>query len=94
MTKYSFVLSPFGIGMDCHRTWEALCLGAIPILKAPHFTKMFEDLPVLIVNEWSDITESLLNNTIRDFKNKNFNYNKLTLQYWINRIKKTDFNEK
>ena len=94
ITKYSFVLSPFGIGMDCHRTWEALCLGAIPILKAPHFTKMFEDLPVLIVNEWSDITESLLNNTIRDFKNKNFNYNKLTLQYWINRIKKTDFNEK
>jgi hypothetical protein len=86
ITEYSFVLSPFGVGMDCHRTWETLCLGAIPILKAPYFKKMFEDLPVLIVNEWSEITEDLLKNTILNFTSKTFNYNKLTLEYWIKQI--------
>ena len=84
--KYAFVLSPFGIGMDCHRTWEALCLGSIPIICAPHFTKLFEDLPVLIVNDWSEITEELLEDTIDNFKDKTFNYEKLTLEYWRNKI--------
>ena len=86
ITNYTFVLSPFGVGMDCHRTWEALCLGAIPILKAPNFTKMFENLPVLIVNEWSDITQELLDKTIIDFQSRTFNYDKLTLQYWVKQI--------
>ena len=37
LSNYAFVLSPFGCGMDCHRTWEAICLGSIPIVKAPNF---------------------------------------------------------
>ena len=87
MTKYSFVLSPFGQGMDCHRTWEALCLGCIPIICAPDFQKMFEDLPVLIIDDWGQINEKLLNETINIFKDTKFNYDKLTLQYWKHKIK-------
>jgi len=81
-SNYKFVLSPFGNGMDCHRTWEILCLGCIPIMKASQFKQMFEDLPVLNVNEWSDITDELLENTIKDFNKKVFNYDKLELNYW------------
>jgi len=87
MIKYAFVLSPFGIGMDCHRTWEALCLGCIPIVCAPHFQTLFEDLPVLVVSDWSEITEDLLEKTLDDFENKTFNYEKLSLAFWKNRIK-------
>jgi hypothetical protein len=88
MTDYTFILSPFGIGMDCHRTWEALCLGCIPIIRAPNFKKLFEDLPVLNVDSWSNISNELLEETIMTFKNKNssFNYDKLTLKYWMNKI--------
>ena len=81
-TKYTFVLSPYGQGMDCHRTWEALILGSIPILKSKEFVNMFKDLPVLFVNDWTDINQQLLDDTIEKFKNMNFNYNKLTLEYW------------
>jgi len=87
ITQYTFVLSPFGNGMDCHRTWEALCLGAIPIVKAANFQKMFEDLPVLIVNDWFEITRELLDKTIEDFKSREFKYEKLTLQCWVKLIK-------
>jgi hypothetical protein len=83
--NYAFVISPYGQGMDCHRTWEALILGSIPIIKSKEFVKMFEDLPVLFVNDWSDINQKLLDDTIELFKTKKFNYDKLTLEYWRQR---------
>lgn len=79
---YSFVLSPHGNGLDCHRTWEALVLGCIPIVKKSPIDGLYVDLPVLIVNDWSEINIELLNKTVEEFKNKNFNYDKLKLNYW------------
>jgi hypothetical protein len=94
-SKYAFVLSPFGNGFDCHRTWEALILGCIPIVKTSGLDNLFEDLPVLIVQDWSDITEELFNKVIIDFKNKHkngeFNYDKLTLKYWVDKINSHKF---
>ena len=86
MSKYTFVLSPTGMGLDCHRTWESLILGCIPIVCVKEFKTLFEDLPVLLVNDWSDITQELLDKTIEDFKNRTFNKNKLTLSYWTSII--------
>lgn len=85
-TKYAFLISPFGNGMDCHRTWEAIILGCIVIVKKSPLDILYHDLPVLIVNEWQDITKKLLEDTIINFKDKNFNYNKLTLTYYKNMI--------
>jgi hypothetical protein len=50
---------------------------------------MFEDLPVVIVSDWSEVTVELLKNTIQNFKTREFKYEKLTLQYWNNLINKT-----
>jgi len=85
-TEFTFVLSPYGNGMDCHRTWEALILGSIPIIKSKEFVKMFEDLPVLFVNDWKNINQKLLDDTIEKFKNMTFNYDKLTLEYWKQKV--------
>ena len=89
-SHHAFVLSPAGGGLDCHRTWEALILGCIPILRklSPHFEKIFEDLPVLLVDNWTDITEELLQQTIDDFKTRTFRLEKLTLSYWIQQFNK------
>jgi len=85
MSQYTFVLSPRGMGMDCHRTWEALCLGCIPIVTYTY--SLFDDLPVLVVKDWSEITQELLETTIQEFKTRTFSYEKLTLAYWNNKIK-------
>ena len=81
--KYAFVLSPHGNGLDCHRTWEALCLGCIPIVKTSPIDAVFDELPVLIVKQWSDITKELLDNYIKNFDKSKFNYDRITLAYWI-----------
>jgi len=85
---FAFVLSPAGGGYDCHRTWEALILGCIPIVKRFNIPleRVYDDLPVLIVDEWSDITHELLIKTIAEFKCREFRYEKLTLEYWKNMI--------
>jgi hypothetical protein len=89
MINYTFILSPAGVGLDCHRTWEALCLGCIPIVCIPEFRKMFADLPVLVVDNWEQITEELLQQTVELFKTKQFNYEKLKLSYWKNMMQIT-----
>lgn len=80
---YAFVLSPEGNGIDCHRTWEALALGCIPIVKSTGIDPLYDNLPVLIVDEWSNIDEKLLKDTIAKFAGMHFNYEKLTLKYWV-----------
>ena len=55
--KYKFILSPPGAGFDCHRTWEALYLGAIPIVKTSSLDPLYKDLPVVI--ELVDTEENL-----------------------------------
>ena len=84
--EYAFVVSPFGGGPDCHRTWEALILGCIPIVKSSGMDPLFDDLPVLLVEKWSDVTQELLNDTIEKFKGRSFSYEKLTLPYWKEKI--------
>lgn len=86
-SKYAFVLSPHGNGLDCHRTWEAFVLGCIPIVKTSPLDPMYDELPVLIVKSWSDITQELLDQTVNEFKNKKFNMDKLYLGYWIRKIR-------
>ena len=72
--------------MDCIRTWESLCLGCIVIVKKSGLDHLYDELPVLIVNEWHDITEELLYQTIDIFSNTQFNMEKITMKYWIDKI--------
>ena len=87
---FAFVICPHGGGLDCHRNWEALCLGCIPIVKTSLIDNLYKDLPVLIVESWEDIDINLLNNTILQFKekyeNNKFNMEKIKLSYWTNLI--------
>jgi hypothetical protein len=85
-SKYAFVISPHGNGLDCHRTWEALILNCIPIVKSSEIIDLYKDLPVLIVNKWSDVNANLLQTTYDKFKNQNYDYDKLLLDYWKNKI--------
>jgi hypothetical protein len=57
LARYKFALSPKGNGIDCHRTWELLLMGVIPIVKRSSIDSVYADLPaVLIVDRWDDLT--------------------------------------
>ena len=58
--RYVFSISPHGNGLDCYRTWEDLILGCIVIIKTSSLDSLYEGLPVVIVKDWSEITEKTL----------------------------------
>lgn len=84
--EYAFVVSPPGEGLDCHRTWEALCLGCIPIMISTPLDELFDGLPVLIVNAWSDVSRELLDRTVAEYGTKEWCLDKLQLKYWVDKV--------
>ena len=88
MIDYAFVLSPQGNGLDCHRTWEALCLGCIPIVKTSGLDPLFEGLPVWIVSSWSEVTQENMVSKINEFKERTFQTERLTLDFWKRLIRR------
>lgn len=82
-----FVFCPRGNGIDTHRLWETLYMGSYPIVKYENTHDLFKDLPILFIKDWSEINEDFLNDKFIEFKNNNWNLEKLKLSYWLDFIK-------
>lgn len=83
LKRFKYVLCPEGNGIDCHRTWEALLMGCVPILKHSMIDKLFEGLPVILVNDWSEVTEDLLNRYEQDRIHAKYKMERAYADYWI-----------
>lgn len=85
LKTYKYVISPPGNSIDCHRVWEALYLGVIPIIEANNTMSYFYDLPILVVDSFSELTVELLENqyTILTTRNKS----KKLFSHYSNMIK-------
>jgi len=88
---FAFEVSPRGKGLDCFRTWEALALGTIPIVKSSTLDPLFQDeeLPVVIVNSWDEITPANLRRWHEERRHcfTSELTRKLTNSYWLDRIR-------
>jgi len=81
-----YTLSPEGSGSDCHRIWESILMNSIPIIKKCHNIMFYKDhLPILVVDDWSQINQEFLENKYDEIK-KNTNKNMLYMDFWIPRI--------
>ena len=81
--QHNFIISPRGNGLDCHRSWEVLYLNRYPVMKKYYgLQKVFEDLPVVFVNDWNEVTEYFLKEKLIEIKNTKYNMEKLKFSYW------------
>lgn len=86
---YAFALSPPGNGFDCHRTWEALYLGVVPIVKRSAFFEAFPGLPALAVDDWSEVArwdEGFLRRSYDELSPKIASCPYLWMDHWIEAI--------
>ena len=96
MGENLFTICVHGGGLDVNpKLWEALLIGVIPIIRENKpYTDIYteNDLPVVIVKEWSNNT--ITHDNLLKWKNKYYNYftNKekrdkmleiLSLDYWV-----------
>ena len=68
--QHEFVVSPPGNGLDCHRTWEVLALGSIPIVMTSRFDELFTQLPVIVVSDWRELATADLMEWLEQVKEK------------------------
>ena len=86
--NHKYIICPRGNGMDTHRLWETLYMGSIPIVKTDINNWFYNDMPILYVNAWEEVTEELLIDMLHMYSGELWNKNKLTFEYWKNRILK------
>jgi len=86
IASHKFVFSPRGNGVDCHRTWEALYLRTIPIVKRCRHTKEFEDLPIFFVDNWNAPCYNKLNDFYEKVQDTLYDLDKMKISYWRKRI--------
>lgn len=55
LKSYKYTISPEGNGQDCHRIWESLYVGTIPIVKYHPCFRTFKDLPINFIESWDDM---------------------------------------
>ncbi len=92
LKQHKFVASPEGNGIDCHRMWEAMYMGVVPIVLKNTFTDKFNELPIWIIDSWEELRsydtnelDKKYNNLIKCKSNKCFfNYYKQLIMRNVN----------
>jgi len=92
LKRSKFVLSPPGNGLDCHRTWESILLGAVPVVKKDSLNSdLISDMPIVVVDKWEDFLD--LDKYTLDllyYNKKKMPITKCYIDYWIKMIKYTE----
>ena len=61
-------------------------MGSIPIVESSQLDIILKDLPVLIIKDWSCITEEYLKEQYEIINSKKYNFEKIFVQYWFDLI--------
>jgi len=86
----AFVVSPPGNGPDCHRTWEALYSGAIPIVLSSAWPFGAQDLPVLEVENWEQAVVLLQREREALYRQISlFDSEQIYAEYYLNKIRES-----
>jgi hypothetical protein len=88
--SHQYMLSPPGKGIDCHRVWESLYLGTTPIVKRSSAMSWFSELPIIFVDDFSQVNPEFLTNESVKLKDKTLDM--LKMSYWESLIRQAQNN--
>lgn len=95
VAKYKYVLCPVGNGVDpCPKSFEAIILKTLPIMiRTINTVDVYSILPGLLVDDFSELLiNGVLENAYeswREILNGDEILEKMTCQYWANKIMTT-----
>ena len=85
--KNQFVICTHGLGLDCHRTWEVFMVGGIVITKHSPMDYLYDELPVIYVDNWSEVLDV---NNLKKWKDEVYHLTsddnilpKMKRRYWV-----------
>lgn len=105
LPNYKFVCSPEGNGIDCHRHYEALLAGCIPIVEdCSGIREKYRGCPVLYTKDYSEITATYLETVYESMREQTYDFSRMFIEsyssqevalikrfgnYWCKKFKKT-----
>jgi hypothetical protein len=87
LTSHKFSLCPRGNGIDTHRLWESLYSRTVPVVRYCDANRNFLDLPILFVDDWSQVTERFLEEKYEEMASREWDYSKLSASWWGKQFK-------
>ena len=86
-TKFAF--SPIGSGLDCHRHYEILAFGAVPLVDySETLVELYRNLPMVFVRQWTKVTRRTLERAwgaVLD-RRASYDYSVLRRDTWRKRV--------
>ena len=86
LASCKYTLSPPGAGIDCHRIWESIAVGTIPIVQNCHNISFHTKMPILVIDDWRCLTQEFLEDKYYFLCSELYNNSPLYLDYWITKI--------
>ena len=82
LPEYKYIISPEGNGIDCHRHYEALLAGCIPIVEYnPIIVRKYGNVPILYTHDYTDVTVENLNYIYEKMLHNKFDFSRLLMSY-------------
>jgi hypothetical protein len=63
-----------------------LLLGGVPVVKTSTLDSLFEELPVVILQDWAELTKARLIKEWNHIQKSEFRLDKLYWPYWENQV--------
>jgi hypothetical protein len=83
LLDHKFIISPEGNGIDCHRHYEALMAGCIPILEDnPQIREKYAGCPILYTKNYLDINERFLQKKYEEMLDQHYDFSCLYLSHY------------
>lgn len=83
LPTYKFIISPEGNGVDCHRHYEALIAGCIPVVETNELIiSKYGDCPILFTKDYTEITPDFLIKKYNEMIDRTYNFDKLFIESW------------
>ena len=86
LARCKYTLSPAGAGIDCHRIWESIAVGTIPVVQNCHNISFHTKMPIMVIDDWNNLNKKHLEEKYDTFKERKYTYTPLYLDYWIKKI--------
>lgn len=83
LLDHKFCVSPEGNGIDCHRHYEALMAGCIPIVEDnPQIREKYQGCPILYTKNFSEINERYLQKKYGEMLDQQYDFSCLFLSHY------------
>ena len=86
LIEHKLILAPRGNGLDTFRLWESMYLGRVPVAQDNLHPELLTDLPVLMLDNWEQLSKEFLATRWEQLSKRKFDLNKLWAPWWILRM--------